>query len=100
MNAQLTVDSVSVKCPVFTAVIDNLYFVYVVKRKQSADWARRSVYEGEGELEKAQSSASIPSSVWRRGLAASAAQGEEAGCDRRSPSGVNKNTKKVKLVRS
>lgn len=48
-------------------------FVYVDVREQSADGTWRSVHEGEGEPEEAQSSASLPSSVRRGSPAAPAA---------------------------
>lgn len=58
-------------------------FVYAGGRKQPADRAWRSLHEGKGEPEEAQSSAPIPSSVWCGGLATPTAKGEKAGRDRR-----------------
>lgn len=57
-------------------------------REQPAHWTRRSVHEGEGEPEEAESSAKVPTPLRRGGPAAPAAEDQEAGGDRRSCSGV------------
>ncbi|CAF92423.1 unnamed protein product, partial [Tetraodon nigroviridis] len=67
-------------------------------REQPAHRSRRSVYEGEGEPEEAQSSAQVPASLRRGGPAAPAAEDQEACSDRRSCSATRQNAAREVLL--
>lgn len=75
-------------CAHLFATVLTIAYSCLHTREQPAHGPRRSVHEGEGEPEEAQSPAAVPAPLRRGGAAAPAAEEQEAGGDGRRRAGA------------